>query len=146
MSSDRYLQISWEEFHRDCKTLAQHLAGLRPWQGLVAITRGGLIPAGILAHELNIRLIDTLGASSYGDDEKQGALEIIKTASDAMAGEGFIIVDDLVDTGATAHLARRLLPQGHLAAVYAKPAGLGSIDSHVRQVAQETWIVFPWEI
>ena len=56
-----------------------------------------------------------------------------------------LIVDDLVDTGATAKIVRALLPGAHFATVYAKSEGLPQVDTYVHGVAQETWIYFPWD-
>ena len=56
-----------------------------------------------------------------------------------------LIVDDLVDTGATARLVRDLLPEAHVAAVYAKPQGRPLVDTFITEVSQDTWIFFPWD-
>src|SRR6185369_5394709 len=52
--------VSWHELHRDCKALAWKLVTAGPWKGIIAITRGGLVPAAIVARELDVRLIDTV--------------------------------------------------------------------------------------
>ena len=52
--------VSWEELHRTAKVLAHRLYDLPPFDGVVAITRGGLVPAAIVARELGIRVIDTV--------------------------------------------------------------------------------------
>ena len=57
--------ISWEQLHRDAKALAWRLLDMKTWKGIVAITRGGLVPASIIARELEIRLVDTVCISSY---------------------------------------------------------------------------------
>jgi len=56
-----------------------------------------------------------------------------------------LIIDDLVDTGATAKVVRELLPNAHFATVYAKPAGRPMVDTYVTEVSQDTWIMFPWD-
>jgi xanthine phosphoribosyltransferase len=61
-------------------------------------------------------------------------------------GTGWLIIDDLVDTGNTAKVVRRLLPKAHLATVYAKPAGEPLVDTYVTWVSQDTWIYFPWDL
>ena len=57
--------IAWEELHRNARALAWRLLDHGPWKGIIAITRGGLVPAAIIARELDIRLIDTICISSY---------------------------------------------------------------------------------
>jgi len=60
-------------------------------------------------------------------------------------GEGWLIVDDLVDTGRTGRLVREMLPKAHFATVYAKPAGRSVVDTYITEVSQDTWILFPWD-
>lgn len=134
--------ISWEELHRHAKALAWRLVDGGPWNGIVAVTRGGLVPAAIIARELEIRLIDTICIASY-DERRQGALTILKEIEGD--GTGWLIVDDLVDTGRTAQVVRDILPKAHFATVYAKPAGRPLVDSFITEVSQDTWILFPWD-
>jgi adenine/guanine phosphoribosyltransferase-like PRPP-binding protein len=115
----RTFPVSWEELHRHAKALAWRLMSLGPWTGIVAITRGGLVPAAIVARELEVRLIDTVCIASY-DDRDQGGLEVLKKMPGD--GTGWLIIDDLVDTGKTAQAVRDMLPEAHFATVYAKPA------------------------
>ena len=113
-----------------------------PWQGLVAVTRGGLVPAAIVARELEIRLIETICIASY-DDRAQGELTVLKAVPGD--GEGWLIVDDLVDTGKTAQVVRDILPKAHFAPVSAKPAGRPLVETFITEVSQDTWILFPWD-
>jgi xanthine phosphoribosyltransferase len=141
--------ISWPELHRDARYLAEMLHGLGQWRGIIAITRGGLVPAALLARELEIRLIDTICVSSYSGDaggaaQNQGQLEILKRCPGD--GEGFLLVDDLVDTGRTAAFVRKLLPKAHFATLYAKPEGRPVVDTCVKEFKQNKWIYFPWDI
>ena len=134
--------VSWDELHRHARALAWRLLELGPWQGIVAITRGGLVPAAIVARELDIRLVDTVCCVSY-ENRAQGSMQILKRV--AGDGTGLLIIDDLVDTGETARAVRDMLPKAHFATVYAKPAGRPMVDTFVTEVSQDTWIVFPWE-
>ncbi|MBX6322475.1 MAG: xanthine phosphoribosyltransferase [Rhodospirillaceae bacterium] len=139
--------VSWEELHRDAKALAWRLVNQGPdngqWRGIVAVTRGGLVPAAVIARELEVRLIDTVCIASY-DDRVQGKANILKRVEGD--GEGWLVVDDLVDTGATARIVRAMLPKAHFATVYAKPAGRPLVDTFITEVSQDTWILFPWDI
>ena len=56
---DKSFPVSWEELHRNSKALAWRLSEMKPYKGIIAVTRGGLVPAAIVARELDIRLIDT---------------------------------------------------------------------------------------
>jgi xanthine phosphoribosyltransferase len=142
--AERYYAVTWDQLHRDARALAWRLMGNGPWRGIVAITRGGLIPAAIVARELEVRLIETVSIVTY-DEEKKGEPQVTKTPIAAGDGEGFLIIDDLVDTGATARVVRALLPRAHFAAVYAKPAGRPLVDTFITEVSQDTWILFPWD-
>ena len=120
--------VSWDQFHRDCRALTWRLNDVGPFHAIIAITRGGLVPAAIVARELGIRVIDTVCIASY-DHTKQGELQVLKGVSAEVAklgggsGKGLLIVDDLVDTGKTGRLVRAMMPDAHFAAVYAKPQG-----------------------
>lgn len=148
MTDSKRFLVSWDQFHRDSKALSWRLVEKRDeWKGIIAITRGGMIPAGIIARELDIKLIETIGISSY-DDKSQREARIVKDINRDLVGdgEGWMAIDDLVDTGNTAKIIRQMLPKAHLATVYAKPAGEPLVDTYVTWVSQDTWIYFPWDI
>jgi xanthine phosphoribosyltransferase len=142
--------VSWDQFHRDARALAWRLAEAGPFEAMVCITRGGLVPAAIVARELGIRMIETVCVVSY-EHTTQGELRIVKTVTPEITkigggrGKGVLIVDDLVDTGKTARIVRRLLPEAHFATVYAKPMGRPMVDTFITEVSQDTWIFFPWD-
>ena len=143
--------VSWDQFHRDARALAWRLAEAGPFSAIVCITRGGLVPAAIVARELNLRVIETVCVSSYDGDKQQGELKVLKGVADSVielggaVGKGVLIVDDLVDTGSTAKVVRQILPGAHFAAVYAKPMGRPMVDTFITEVSQDTWIYFPWD-
>jgi xanthine phosphoribosyltransferase len=142
--------VSWDQFHRDSRALAWRLAELGPFAAMVCITRGGMVPAAIVARELGIRVVETVCVTSY-EHVTQGELRVLKGIAAEVAGigggrgKGVLIVDDLVDTGKTARLVRDLLPEAHFAAVYAKPLGRPLVDTFITEVSQDTWIYFPWD-
>ena len=138
--------VTWAEVHRDAKRLVHKLIGLGPWEGIVALTRGGLVPASVLAREMEIRVVDTLCISTY-DKQLMGEINVLKIPERAAAvdGEGWLLVDDLVDTGTTARKAREILPKAHFATVYAKPQGKPVVDTFVAEVEQDVWVFFPWD-
>jgi xanthine phosphoribosyltransferase len=141
--------VSWDQFHRDARALAWRLSSAGPFTAVVAITRGGLVPAAIVARELGIRVIESVCVASY-DYDKQGEIQVLKPVSQAIIGTdkgaGVLIVDDLVDTGATAKVVREMMPKAHFATVYAKPQGRPLVDTFVTEVSQDTWIYLPWDM
>ena len=142
--------ISWVELHRDARYLSTVLHDLGEWKGIIAITRGGLVPAALVARELDIRVIDTVCLVSYEATEQgaearaQGELRWLKTVEGD--GDGWLLIDDLVDTGGTARAVRERLPRAHFATLYAKPLGRPVVDTFVKEFKQEKWIYFPWDI
>jgi xanthine phosphoribosyltransferase len=146
---EKAFPVSWDQFHRDARALAWRLNNTGPFAAIVTVTRGGLVPAAIVARELDVRLIDTICVASY-DHTRQGELKVLKGVADDIVarsheGTGILIVDDLVDTGQTARVVRNLLPKAHFATVYAKPLGRPLVDTFVTEVSQDTWICFPWD-
>ena len=149
---DKAFPVSWDQFHRDARALAWRLAdGGREWRAIVCITRGGLVPAMIVARELDIRVIDTISVKSYqgaAAGAGQGELKVMKSPDPELVGdgEGILVVDDLVDSGRTLELVRQMYPKAHFATVYAKPKGKPMVQSYVTEVSQDTWIFFPWDM
>jgi xanthine phosphoribosyltransferase len=142
--------ISWVELHRDARYLSHLLHEKGPWKGIVAVTRGGLVPAALVARELDIRLVDTVCVTSYDSSaggtaaQMQGQVHVLKSVSGD--GDGYLLIDDLVDTGKTAQVVRQLLPKAYFATLYAKPAGRPVVDTYITEVSQDTWIHFPWDL
>lgn len=143
MEKRNHFFVSWEELHRDTRLLAERLLPATQWKGVIAISRGGLIPAAIIARELNLRLVETICVASY-DVKTQGELQMLKDIEGD--GEGMILIDDLVDTGKTAKFVRDSVPKARFVTVYAKPAGLPLVDDFIAEVSQSTWINFPWDM
>lgn len=144
MTMPNYATVTWDQLHRDARSLAAALMPRGPWRGIVAVSRGGLIPAAIIARELECRLVESVSVVAY-QDETRGDPVVLKPPTAAGDGEGFLIVDDLVDSGVTAKVVRALLPRAHFACLYAKPDGRPLADSWVAEVPQDTWILFPWD-
>ena len=150
-SSVKQFPVSWEQLHRDAKALAWRLADLGPWSRVLAVTRGGMVPACIVARELEVRVVDTVCVVSY-DHMEQGDLRILKSPEDIdhAGGRGdagrTLVVDDLADTGKTLSTLREMYPRAHFATVYVKPAGQPMVDTFITEVSQDTWIHLPWDL
>ncbi|HCQ67157.1 MAG TPA: xanthine phosphoribosyltransferase [Rhodobacteraceae bacterium] len=149
---EKGFHISWDQIHRDSRALAWRLDKQGPgtdgaWKAVVAITRGGMAPAMIISRELDIRVVDTISVKSYNHQD-QGEAVVLKAPDMEVVGdgEGVLIIDDLVDTGKTLEVVRKLLPKAHFATVYAKPKGKPMVESYITEVSQDTWIFFPWDM
>jgi len=147
---DDQIIVSWIELHRDARYLSKELHEKGPWKGIIAVTRGGLVPAALVARELDIRLIDTICVTSYsapaegGAAQERGEVQLLKGVQGD--GDGYLLIDDLVDTGKTARAVREMLPRAYFATLYAKPAGRPIVDTCVKEFKQTKWIYFPWDI
>ncbi len=143
--------VTWEELHRDVRALAWRLdtetPGSGAWKGILAVTRGGMAPAMIIARELNIRAVDSISVKCYLHQDRHEPT-ILKHANLEFVGDGkdILVVDDLVDTGRTLRLVRNLVPKATYCTVYAKPMGRPMVDIFVTEVSQDTWIYFPWDL
>ena len=149
---EKGFHISWDQIHRDSRALAWRLDGRGPgadgaWKAIVAITRGGMAPAMIIARELGVRLVDTISVKSY-DHQSQGEAVILSRPEPEMMGDGtgVLVIDDLVDTGKTLEVVKAMYPHAHFATVYAKPKGEPMVDTFITGVSQDTWIFFPWDM
>lgn len=139
--SQKYL-VTWDMLQMEARKLAERLMPAEQWKGIIAVSRGGLVPASLLARELGIRYVDTVCISSY-DHDNQRELKVLKRAEGD--GEGFIVVDDLVDTGGTAHAIREMYPKAHFVTIFAKPLSRPLVDDYVVDIPQDTWIEQPWD-
>lgn len=88
--SEKYV-VTWDMLQIHARKLATRLLPVEQWKGIIAVSRGGLVPGALLARELGIRHVDTVCISSY-DHDNQRELTVLKRAEGD--GEGFIVIDD----------------------------------------------------
>ncbi len=138
------LYIDWNEFHADVKLLAEKIKECGQFSRIAAVSRGGLIPAGILAYELNIRNCEAVNISSYDNESKRQDTAIEIGTGLQYADEHTLIVDDLADSGRTLQILHKLYPAAKLACVYAKPEGQKYCNIYAKQLPDK-WVVFPWD-
>ncbi|MEK7802558.1 MAG: xanthine phosphoribosyltransferase [Pseudomonadota bacterium] len=139
------IAIPWQNIHIAAKLLARKLKTTgKKWDRIIAVTRGGLVPACLVARDLDIRIIDTISVASYAHQD-QSAAKILKLPDSASDGTGCLVVDDLSDTGNTFKTIRDLLPHATYACLYVKPAGKPQADVFASEYPQDSWIYFPWE-
>ncbi len=149
---EKGLHVSWDRLHYDARTLALRLSAFRTtnnitWNSILAVTRGGMVPAMIIARELGIRLVESISIMSY-DYQRQAKPQILKFPAPEIVGDGtgVLVVDDLVDTGLTLEIIRKRYPSAYFVTLYAKPKGRPMVDTFIREVSQDTWIFLPWDL
>lgn len=140
--------VSWEDIERETKALLPWIRSINPpVTRLIAIARGGLMPAAVIAHALDIRSIDTVCIGSYqGRERKEVKVNKFPSAISYQKGIVALVVDDIVDSGATMKKVTSLLPAGtKRVAVYGKEPGLSTCDYVGKIIPSDRWVVFPWE-
>ncbi len=142
---DDKIFISWNEFHDDVKTLCEKIKKSGEYNKIVAISRGGLLPAGIIAYELDIRNIAVINIATYVGAQHLKLDEVDKPEFVGKVDDKTLIVDDLSDSGQTFRVMRRQFPNGKFVTVYAKPKGVDEVDISAKEIP-DRWVVFPWDI
>ena len=140
------LNLSWEDVHKDAIDLAKNIQKSEiEYDGIIAITKGGLYPALIVSTILEIDYIETIGIKSYTDDRMRKKAQLIKPPP--TNSFRWLVVDDLSDSGKTIEMVKLyMLPIAYnIAVLYTKPKSHHMVDFHVREVFQDVWVVFPWE-
>ncbi|MBQ9235742.1 MAG: xanthine phosphoribosyltransferase [Alphaproteobacteria bacterium] len=143
LQSDKIF-ISWDEFHQDVKDLCVKIKASGEYNKIVAISRGGLLPAGIVAYELGIRNCAVINIATYVGAEHLKLDEIDHPEQVGGVDEHTLIVDDLSDKGQTFRVMRRAFPRGKYVTIYAKPVGKSEVDIFAREL-EDKWVVFPWD-
>ncbi|XBC41993.1 MAG: xanthine phosphoribosyltransferase [Buchnera aphidicola (Kaburagia rhusicola rhusicola)] len=143
--SKKYI-VTWDMLQIYARKLAYKLLPAKQWEGIIAVSRGGLIPSALLARELNIRFIDTICISSY-DHNRLRDLKILKHTSIKNINESkIIIVDDLVDTGGTGQIIRYMYSKATFVSIFAKPMGKLLVDKYIIDIPQQVWVEQPWDM
>jgi len=138
------ISLTWAQLHLDVRSLAAQVANKGPFKGIVAVARGGLVPAGILCKECNIRLVETVCIESCETQSCGPEAKVLKTFSQD-AGRGWLVVDDMAASGRTTALLRAMLPNAWIVAIYAKEQAMEHLDYFVVKVPQDAWLLLPWE-
>lgn len=125
---------------------------------VIGLSRGGLIPATIVANHLNVRNVYSIGLASYDLDpdnnihiHKHDVYQQIPIDSPCMRkGETVLIVDDISDKGATfQHVIQTYMARASCdyvtMSLFVKPETIHMPDYYHKSVSQDEWITFPWE-
>ena len=138
---------SWPQLIKDSLSLAKKLK-VKKFDFVVAISRGGLMPATLIAYLLKIKKVGTISYSHYLADGVRGKLELVLRPSKEIKNSRVLLIDDKADTGKTLLAAIQSLKKKKNKVVSATlhwdPQSKIKPDYFVHQV-KNVWIVYPWE-
>jgi hypoxanthine phosphoribosyltransferase len=143
--------VSWDALDHMVLGLAEQLRG-RPFDVMLAITRGGLVPAGMLAYRLKIRNILVAAVEFYDDQGLPGPHPTFLQfpADPQLRGQRILVVDEVWDSGTTIHaVTERVLQAGGIpttAVLHFKPArSVVAGRPDVFAVETDAWVVYPFK-
>ena len=143
--------LTWERFGEATRALAAavHDDGYRP-DIVLAVARGGLLPAGAISYLLGVKNVFTMNVEFYtGVDRRLTMPVMLPPILDAVdiKGERVLVVDDIADTGQTLRLVmdfcRDHVEEVRSAVLYAKPGSVVRCD--YVWASADGWITFPWD-
>jgi len=148
--------VPWSEIHTACDNIARQATVIGVPDCIVAISRGGLIPARLVAENLNIKHIYSFGLTSYNDDNKQQQIQIYQNPLryiKKMKHKAALIVDEIADSGNTFKYLSKLWLKSDtgsscsciFSAMYVKEHCQMEPSIYHKKITDKKWLVFPWE-
>ena len=153
--------LTWQGFGDACRQIAEQIAdsGWMP-DLIVAIARGGMLPAGAISYALGVKANGAINVEFYtGVGKTMLEPEILEPYMDisSLEGKRVLIVDDVADSGKTLKLIMDLISEKGLsmggdsakvdarsATIYLKPTSIIKPDYVFKQT--DKWINFPWSV
>lgn len=142
MDIQNNLYFSWTDIYRDTLSLINKIKD-NPWKKIIVVTRGGLIPAGIISQHLNIKYIETICISK---EEIYKSILPIKDICRDHTKEEILIIDDAVESGNTFRIIREFIPEATYICLYCQPKGEKYVDLFIKSITSNKIMIFPWEI
>lgn len=149
--------ITWGEVTRLCRHLAGQIqkAGFHP-DLVVAIGRGGYVPARLLCDYLDLMALTSIKVEHYlsGSTKRREArvrYPLCESLASEVKGHRVLIVDDVNDSGDTLALAKGHVQSFHpaevrIAVMHDKTVSQFSVDFFARRIVKWRWIIYPWAI
>lgn len=147
-------KYSWRYIERACDLISRRVEDLGI-DRIIGLSRGGLVPATILANNLNVREVYSIGVASYDDRSNTPGVmntyqRLPSNAPGFSRGDNVLIVDDISDKGKTFEHVYNLTESQHdcmlySASIFIKPKTKHTPDFYHSQVPEDQWVVFPWE-
>lgn len=137
------LFYTWKDLEKDCLQLSKELKKDKiEYKRIVAITRGGLFVAGLLSQYLESVPIDTVNIHSYYGSAKKRMIIMKENSSQ----EPTLICDDVVDTGDTAVVVKKMYPNSKIVVLHYKSKNKPLVKPDYFAIDTEDWIIYPWEV
>lgn len=145
--------ISWSRFYALSRKLTYrvHDSGFNP-DIIVAIGRGGYMPARIISDFLQVMNLTSFKMEHYLGTHKKHAVVVRYPLSQGVSGNRVLLVDDVCDTGDTFAVAGRHLEE-HMqpaeirsAVIHHKKTSRFIPDYYASRVVKWRWIIYPWAV
>jgi hypoxanthine phosphoribosyltransferase len=147
------MHIHWGEIQKACLNISGQAKVYEP-DCIVAVSRGGLIPARLIAERLNIKHIYSVGLSSYTDENVQSTITMYQDPFESIVTNEHklaIIVDEIADSGNTfKFLSKQWIKHCStvsciFAAMFVKEHCQTVPSILYKKVSNDSWLIFPWE-
>jgi xanthine phosphoribosyltransferase len=152
-------KYTWNYIERACKDMSYQMDELGITH-VIGLSRGGLVPATIIANNLGVRKLYSIGIASYemgydGVESVAGDLSIYQqipvNASELDKDAVVAVVDDISDKGNTLnYITQNILSNYNCkyvtSCVFVKPGTAHIPDIKYKFVPEDQWVIFPWEI
>ncbi|MBU0707069.1 phosphoribosyltransferase [Patescibacteria group bacterium] len=142
--------ICWDEFTFLVDQLIEQIGG-RQFDLYMLVSRGGLIPGGLLAKRSPFYNITVLSIQWYDGKTKMDKPIVLQTPHESLLhGKDVLIIDEVWQSGDTLAFATKLVTRAggraHTAVIHFKPnqstnTGQPTFHSEI----EERWIRYPWE-
>jgi len=140
MSEVKQTNLGWSFIEYQVDRIISEIGSVK-YDVVVGISRGGLIPAVMISHKLNLPLL-TMTVTLRDNLARVQSLKIKK-------GEKALVVDDINDSGNTLTMISEFFKTRHIQASYAvlqnKLSSNFSVDYWGALQDNDNWINFPWE-
>ena len=145
-------KVDWTAFHHACFHTARLVE--EDIDTIVAVARGGVVPARIMAEYIKPSNFYVMGVSLYDGDKRGEAIRVYQPLPDDIEGDrsdNILVIDDVSDGGSTLDCVRseiqRKAPEAKVltATPYIKTGTKVIPDYYVTEFPKDEWIVFPFE-
>jgi hypothetical protein len=149
------VRVEWKAFHHACFHTARKVKEDHPHiDTIIALARGGLVPARIMAEYIKSDNFYVMGVSLYDGDKRGQAISVYQPLPPGISrdrSDNILVIDDVSDGGSTLDYVynevKRKAPKAKIltATPYIKTGTKFVPDYYVTEFSKDSWIVFPFE-